>query len=93
VIPQADPVLPPEVTAGARDLGPLESPLIWLAFVSAAVVVLAVIGFVIIRDARKAAPAEGPAFADGGGARRAAARQRKRRARAKAARQQRKRNR
>jgi len=59
----------------------------------AAVVVLAVIGFVIIRDARKAAPAEGPAFADGGGVRHAAARQRKRRAKAKAARQQRKRNR
>jgi len=59
----------------------------------AAVVVLLAVGFVIVRDARKAAPAEGPAFADGGGARRAAARQRKRRARAKAARQQRKRNR
>ena len=43
MIPQADPVLPPEVTAGARDLGPLESPLIWLAFVSAAVAVLAVV--------------------------------------------------
>ena len=59
----------------------------------AAVVVLLAVGFVIIRDARKAAPAEGPAFADGGGARRAVARQRKRRAKAKAARQQRKRNR
>jgi hypothetical protein len=59
----------------------------------AAVVVLLAVGFVIVRDARKAAPAEGPAFADGGSARHNPTRQRKRRARAKAARQQRKRNR
>lgn len=38
-----DPVLPGDVTARARDLGPLESPLIWLAFASAAVAVLAVV--------------------------------------------------
>ncbi|SEC77632.1 Enterochelin esterase [Amycolatopsis tolypomycina] len=36
-----DPVLPGDVTARARDLGPLESPLIWLGFGSAAVAVLA----------------------------------------------------
>jgi S-formylglutathione hydrolase FrmB len=38
-----DPVLPSDVTARARDLGPLESPLIWLALASAAVAVLAVV--------------------------------------------------
>ncbi|MCR6482222.1 alpha/beta hydrolase-fold protein [Amycolatopsis sp. OK19-0408] len=38
-----DPVLPGDITARARDLGPLESPLIWLAFASAAVAVLAVV--------------------------------------------------
>ncbi|RSD08120.1 alpha/beta hydrolase [Amycolatopsis eburnea] len=39
----ADPVLPGDVTARARDLGPLESPLIWLTLASAAVAVLAVV--------------------------------------------------
>ncbi|WP_290059135.1 alpha/beta hydrolase [Amycolatopsis solani] len=39
----ADPVLPGDVTARARDLGPLESPLIWLSIASAAVAVLAVV--------------------------------------------------
>ncbi|MEU4253461.1 alpha/beta hydrolase-fold protein [Amycolatopsis sp. NPDC026612] len=38
-----DPVLPGDVTARARDLGPLESPLIWLALASGAVAVLAVV--------------------------------------------------
>lgn len=38
-----DPVLPGDITARARDLGPLESPLIWLALASAAVAVLAVV--------------------------------------------------
>lgn len=38
-----DPVLPGDITARARDLGPLESPLIWLAFASAAVAVLAAV--------------------------------------------------
>lgn len=44
IIPQAagDPVLPPDVTAQARDLGPLESPLIWLTAAGAAVAILAV---------------------------------------------------
>jgi len=39
----ADPVLPGDITARARDLGPFESPLIWLAFASAAVAVLAAV--------------------------------------------------
>lgn len=38
-----DPVLPGDITARARDLGPLESPLIWLSLASAAVAVLAVV--------------------------------------------------
>lgn len=38
-----DPVLPGDITARARDLGPFESPLIWLAFASAAVAVLAAV--------------------------------------------------
>ncbi|WP_328610036.1 alpha/beta hydrolase-fold protein [Amycolatopsis sp. NBC_00345] len=44
IIPQAavDPVLPPDVTEQARDLGPLESPLIWLTAAGAAVAILAV---------------------------------------------------
>ncbi|WP_033287514.1 alpha/beta hydrolase [Amycolatopsis jejuensis] len=43
MIPQVvDPVLPPGVTAQARDLGPLESPLVWLTAAGAAAAVLAV---------------------------------------------------
>ncbi|MEA5361316.1 alpha/beta hydrolase-fold protein [Amycolatopsis sp., V23-08] len=38
-----DPVLPGDVTARARDLGPFESPFIWLAFATAAVAVLAAV--------------------------------------------------
>jgi enterochelin esterase-like enzyme len=38
-----DPVLPGDITARARDLGPFESPLIWLALASAAVAVLAAV--------------------------------------------------
>jgi hypothetical protein len=38
-----DPVLPGGITARARDLGPFESPLIWLGLASAAVAVLAVV--------------------------------------------------
>lgn len=49
-----DPVLPGDITARARDLGPLESPLIWLALASAAVAVLAVvIGLWRSRHARR----------------------------------------
>jgi hypothetical protein len=64
-----------------------------LVALGAAVVLLSGIGFVIVRDARRVAPA-GDADLDGGrGGRDTAARMRKRRAKAKAARQQRKRNR
>jgi len=41
--PQAvDPVLPPSVTSQARDVGPLESPLVWLTAAGAAATILAV---------------------------------------------------
>jgi enterochelin esterase-like enzyme len=43
MMPRAvDPVLPPSVTAQARDLGPLESPLLWLTVAGMAATVLAV---------------------------------------------------
>ena len=38
-----DPVLPGDITARARDLGPLESPVIWLTLASLAVTALAVV--------------------------------------------------
>ena len=60
---------------------------------SVAGVILAVIAFVIVRDARRMAPVTDTQFADAAVARHSAAQLRRRRARAKAARQQRKRNR
>lgn len=59
----------------------------------AAIVLLSVIGFVIVRDARRVAPAGDLEAVGARRARTAAARQANRRAKAKAARQQRKRNR
>jgi hypothetical protein len=59
----------------------------------AAIILLCGIGFVIVRDARRVAPAAEFEAAAGRSARDNAARQAKRRAQAKAARQQRKRNR
>jgi hypothetical protein len=61
--------------------------------IGAAIVVLAGIAFVIVRDARRMAPAGESQLATGGSARDQAARMRQRRAKAKAARRQRKRNR
>jgi hypothetical protein len=62
--------------------------------VGTAVVLLAGVAFVIMRDARRVAPATDVEFAQGGGsARRSEEALRRRRAKAKAARQQRKRNR
>ena len=60
---------------------------------SAAGVVLAVIAFVIVRDARRVAPVTETQFGETALARHSAARLRRRRARAKAARKQRRRNR
>jgi hypothetical protein len=59
----------------------------------AAVLLLIGIAFVIVRDARKVAPAGDPQLSAGVASSNWAAKQRKRRAKAKAARQQRKRNR
>jgi hypothetical protein len=59
----------------------------------AAVLLLIGIAFVIVRDARKVAPAGDPQLSAGVASSKWAAKQRKRRAKAKAARQQRKRNR
>jgi hypothetical protein len=56
-------------------------------------VLLLAIGWVIVRDARRVAPAGEADLLDRGSARDTAARMRKRRAKARAARQQRKRNR
>ncbi|HEY2768599.1 MAG TPA: hypothetical protein VGI76_10090 [Solirubrobacteraceae bacterium] len=61
--------------------------------VAAIVVLLGGIAFVIVRDARSAAPVADGAASGGGGSRSPEVRLRKRRAKAKAARQQRKRNR
>jgi hypothetical protein len=66
--------------------------LIFLAL-GAAVLVLSGIAYVIVRDARRMAPAGDVDAIERGSARDSAARLRKRRARAKAARRQRKRNR
>ena len=60
---------------------------------AAALVLLAGIGFVIFRDARRFAPAGDAQLSEARASRDAAARVRRRRARAKAARQQRRRNR
>jgi hypothetical protein len=64
-----------------------------LLVLAAAVLVLSGIAFVIVRDARRVAPATEREMIEGSAASDTAARMRKRRAKAKAARQQRKRNR
>jgi len=64
-----------------------------LIVMGAAVLLLAGVGIVIVRDARKVAPATEADITEPRSGRDAAAMMRKRRARAKAARQQRKRNR
>jgi hypothetical protein len=61
--------------------------------IGAAVVLLLAIAFVIVRDARRVAPAGAEELTEGSRARDAAARRRNSRAKAKAARQQRKKNR
>lgn len=64
-----------------------------IVIVIAALVVLVAIAFVIVRDARRVAPAGDPQLAEARSAHDSAATLRKRRAKAKAARQARKRNR
>ena len=60
---------------------------------AAAFALLAAIAFIVVRDARRAAPVADPDFVEGHPSRDPAVQLRKRRAKAKAARQQRKRNR
>jgi hypothetical protein len=69
------------------------SRLLLILGVGAAVVLLGGIAFVIVRDARRVAPAGDADALERGSARDSAAQLRRRRAKAKAARQQRKRNR
>jgi len=64
-----------------------------IIIVIAAIALLVAIGYVIVRDARRMAPAADPQVAEARSAHDSAATLRKRRAKAKAARQQRKRNR
>jgi hypothetical protein len=64
-----------------------------LGALAAAVILLSAIGYVIVRDARRVAPAAEADIVEGRSARDAAAQLRRRRAKAKAARQARKRNR
>ena len=80
-------------TANTSESGGSTSRTLILAALGAAVVLLSAIGFVIVRDARRVAPAGDADLVDGRPARETAAQLRKRRAKAKAARRQRKRNR
>jgi hypothetical protein len=83
----------PTRTASTAATEPTNSRTIIFLALGAAVLLLSAIAFVIVRDARKVAPAGDPDSIERSSARDSAARVRKRRARAKAARQQRKRNR
>ena len=94
---QEPPPPPPSVNSDAEDDGGLSTLQLVLIF-GGAMAVLAFIAWVILRDARRAAPvAEGRAHASSGkpqlSARERERLQRQRRDKAKAARQQRKRNR
>ena len=60
---------------------------------AAAIALLGAIAFVVLRDARRAAPVADPDFVEGRPAHDPSVQMRKRRAKAKAARRQRKRNR
>jgi hypothetical protein len=80
-------------TAATESTSTSKSTTVVILGVGAAIIFLAGIGFVIIRDARRAAPVAEGQLATGGPARDQAARMRQRRAKAKAARRQRKRNR
>jgi hypothetical protein len=72
---------------------PTNSHTVILLVLAAAVLLLSGIAFVIVRDARRVAPATEREMIQGSSASETAARLRKRRAKAKAARKQRKRNR
>lgn len=83
----------PTKTVSEQTSQPTNSNKTLVLVLGAAVVLLSAIGFVIVRDARRVAPAGDADLLDSRSNADRAARQRKRRAKAKAARQQRKRNR
>jgi hypothetical protein len=83
---------PTTATTASTESTSNSSPVILLAL-GAAIVLLLGIAFVIVRDARRVAPAGEVGMTEGRSARDSAARLRRRRAKAKAARRQRKRNR
>jgi beta-lactamase regulating signal transducer with metallopeptidase domain len=83
----------PKTTTSTTSTEPTNSQTVILLALGAAVLLLSVIAFVIVRDARRVAPAGDGDSLERGSARDSAARVRRRRAKAKAARQQRKRNR
>jgi hypothetical protein len=80
-------------TTATKESEPHNSRSLILVVAGAAVLLLSGVAFVIVRDARKVAPAGEAEFAEGSTPRHSEAALRKRRAKAKAARQQRKRNR
>jgi hypothetical protein len=82
-----------KTTTSSASTEPTNSHTVALLALAAAAVLLGGIAFVIVRDARKVAPAGDPDAIERGSARDSAARLRRRRTKAKAARQQRKRNR
>lgn len=83
----------PKTTSTAASTEPTNSHTLIFLALGAAVVLLSGIAFVIVRDARRVAPAGDPDSIERASARDSAARLRRRRMKAKAARQQRKRNR
>jgi hypothetical protein len=80
-------------TASTSTSGPTNNHTVILLVLAAAVLLLSGIAFVIVRDARRVAPATEREMIQGSSASDTAVRLRKRRAKAKAARKQRKRNR
>jgi beta-lactamase regulating signal transducer with metallopeptidase domain len=91
--PETTTTAPKTTTSGTASTEPTNSHTVILLALGAAVLLLSGIAVVIVRDARKVAPAGDPDAIERESARDSAARLRKRRAKAKAARQQRKRNR
>jgi hypothetical protein len=83
----------PKTTTSTTSREPTNSRTVILLALGAAVLLLSGIAFVIVRDARRVAPAGDTDSLERGSARDSAATVRKRRVKAKAARQQRKRNR
>jgi len=83
----------PAKTVSEQNSQPTNSNKTLVLVLGAAVVLLSAIGIVIVRDARRVAPAGDADLLDSSSNADRAARRRKRRAKAKAARQQRKRNR